>query len=99
MISDLPSYVKYWRNKFSRRLDEIGPNYQEKIENQTLVRKILTEYTTCLQMGTEMNESRTNVEIGGTVPSSKNDYYFLSDVLPEDKVIQKETIIAGYEMD
>ena len=89
MISDLPSYVKYWRNKFSRRMDEIGPNYQEKTENQSVVRKILTEYTTCLQMGTGMNECLTNVEPGGTVRSTKNDFFFLSDVLPEDKVILK----------
>ena len=87
MISDLPSYVKYWRNKFSQRLDEIGANDPEMHDNKPLTREILVEYTTCLQMDTEKNNSLPNVENDGILEVSKSNFYFLSDVLPEDKVI------------
>ena len=85
MISDLPAYVKYWRNKFSQRLEDIAPNYIEKNDNKLLT-PILAEYTTCLQMDVQQNESLLNTEGPRSSSDSKQDFYFLADVLPEDKV-------------
>ena len=83
-ISDLPSYTKYWRNKFERRLEETGLSVQETCD-KIILHNILTEYTTCLQMNVSENESMLEKDDNSSKPREK-DFYFLSDVLPEDKV-------------
>ena len=83
-ISDLPSYTKYWRNKFERRLEETSSSSKETCDKKIL-HNILTEYTTCLQMNLSENENTLPKKDNTSNPSEK-DFYFLSDILPEDKV-------------
>ena len=82
-ISDLPSYTKYWRNKFERRLEETRSNDQVGCD-KTVLNKVLLEYTTCLQM--EVPETENHLSNDKSSNASKQEFYFLSDVLPEDKV-------------
>jgi len=82
-ISDLPSYTKYWRNKFERRLKETSRDETTSCDNKVL-NVVLKEYTTCLQM--EVPETENNLPNDTLEKSCKQDFYFLSDVLQEDKV-------------
>ena len=82
-ISDLPSYTKYWRNKFERRFEEIRSNDQVGCE-KTVLNNVLLEYMTCLQ--TEIPETEEHLSNDKSKKASKQEFYFLSDVLPEDKV-------------
>ena len=53
--------------------------------NEIVLNDILLKYTTCLQM--DMPESENQVLPDNNKNSnSKQEFYFLSDVLPEDKV-------------
>ena len=82
-ISDLPSYTKYWRNKFERRFEEIQANGQVGCD-KTVLNNVLLEYMTCLQ--TEIPETEEHLSNDKSKKASKQEFYFLSDVLPEDKV-------------
>ena len=89
-VSDLPSYVKYWRNKFTQEMNELG----QRPEEQPEMLKILAEYTTCLQMNAEESASLPNSTVGTEANSnSKQNFYFLSDILPEDKVYRQLSIL------
>ena len=92
MISDLPCYVKYWRNKFTRLVEEGASNCEdERRDDKSLISNILAKYTTCLQMDLQMNENLPeNIKENKGIDTSKQIFYFLSDVLPEDKEIRTE---------
>ena len=90
MVSDLPSYVKYWRNKFTRKMEDISQHSgKQGHKTESVMPIILAEYTTCLQMNIDECASLPK-NIDGTEENSnsKQDFFFLSDVLPEEKVIR-----------
>ena len=89
-ISDLPSYTKYWRNKFERRMEELGGNNETSC-NETILNSILLQYTTCLQMDVSETDNQVLPDDNSSSHCKQN-YYFLSDVLPEDKVYRSSAI-------
>ena len=90
VIPDLPSYAKYWRNKFTRLFEESQLEDEGDGERaDDILSKVLAQYTTCLQ--TDVGKSDiTSQYLEVKKDKSQQNFYFLSDVLQEDKDLRAE---------
>ena len=88
MVSDVPAYVKYWRNKFTQKIEDINLNPVEQChDTEAAFPNILAQYTTRLQVSPKERESvQTSIVDAKENNDTKQDFFFLSDVLPEEKV-------------
>ena len=85
VIPDLPSYSKYWRNKFARLFEESQLEDEGDSERaDDILSKVLAQYTTCLQMDVEKSDI-TSQYLEVKKDESQQNFYFLFDVLQEDK--------------
>ena len=91
MVSDIPSYIGYWRNKLKRKLEDKNEGETRNTEcneRPFTIRSMLAEYTTCLRMKIEEGAPVSkDVDVVKCNSKSKHkDFFLLSDELTEDKV-------------